>query len=281
MRFTPACFVATIVASFLTSVPLSAVQPSGGETTSTASWAPEQTTPWDYVGSIGQASGIFLGGTGGSYWVLTAAHVGVGSGIFRLGDHDYTAVNGSLVQLEGVFGESLPPDLVLFRVDAGSGAKQDYLDALPLLELGETSLTIGTDVRMIGYGDLNGTTAIKSWGDNSIAGGGYFDVLHAGKTYRSASYYTLDSEGVRAVTGDSGGGAFYWTGTGWALGGVMNAIAADINGEGAGTAVIALSVYADQILAVVPEPGTLAALGALLAFASVLAIRRRPCLGHA
>src|SRR5262249_11495973 len=44
-------------------------------------------TGWDYVGTIVGGSGVFLGNYAGSYWVLTAGHVGAGT--FTLGGMTY------------------------------------------------------------------------------------------------------------------------------------------------------------------------------------------------
>ena len=59
--------------------------------------APGSGAPWNHVGTIGGASGVYLGAFGDGYWVLTAAHVGLGN--ITLNRVTYTAVSGSGVQI--------------------------------------------------------------------------------------------------------------------------------------------------------------------------------------
>lgn len=249
---------------------LPAVQSSGGQTASTTTWAPGETTAWDYVGSIGQPSGVYLGNYGGEHWVLTAGHVG--SGTLLLGGHSYSAIGGSAVAINAVGGSAYEPDLLLFRINPGNAIQQAYLDTLAILELVEAPLAITSQVRLVGHGDGSSSTIIKSWGDNEVSGSANYSIKDT--NYGGLGYYTLDANGVRAVVGDSGGGMFYWTGESWALAGILSA-AGSLGEMGGGTLAVPLYLYADQILAIVPEPATLATLSALLALASVLVARRR------
>lgn len=204
--------------------------------------------------------------------MATAAHVG--NGIFNLGGYSYSAVGGSLVTFSPTGTATYQPDLVLFRINAGAGDSQTYLDSLQRMALTTTGLAAGTDVRLIGHGDGNDSAVIKTWGDNEISGALSF-TIGSNELYGGIGYYTLNANGVAAITGDSGGGMFHLIDEDhWALAGIIVANG-NINGEGPGSAIISLEAYADQILAIIPEPTTLAAISALLAFASVAVARRR------
>jgi len=85
--------------------PARAVIVSGGDgtqnTTSPGS-TPASSQGWSYVGSVNysdgslNASGVYLGEYGGSYWVLTANHVATdGLGSYTLNGTTYGFVTGS------------------------------------------------------------------------------------------------------------------------------------------------------------------------------------------
>lgn len=274
MRVTATFATLALALCFIVPLPVRGVQSSGGPA-STTSWNPGAITAWDYVGSIGQASGVYLGSYGGSHWVITAAHVGSGS--FNLGGYSYSAVGGSLVTFNPTDGGTYQPDLAMFRIDAGAQESQSYLDSLGGLAFETSALAAGTDVRLIGHGDNDSSATIKSWGDNVIAGKVSFTIGEDGH-YGGVGYYTLDANGVAAVVGDSGGGMFYLLDDElWVLGGIMVAVG-DLDEEGHGTVIIGLSTYADQILAAIPEPASLAAISALLVLGSAVVGR---CRKHA
>ena len=73
--------------------------------------------PWANVGSVGGASGVYLGSYGGSYWALTASHV-VGSGsslanlVLNSGTFNFVPGSGVVVRN----GDNSTTDLTLFRV---------------------------------------------------------------------------------------------------------------------------------------------------------------------
>ncbi|HVE16099.1 MAG TPA: hypothetical protein VNB29_05150, partial [Chthoniobacterales bacterium] len=100
---------------------------------------------WDYVGSVNGASGVYLGDYNGSYWVLTAGHVGAGN--FTLNGTTYLLVDGSAVSLTD--GEGGAVDLTLFRIATDPG--------LSTLALSDSTPMAGTSVTMIGYGLNRGT----------------------------------------------------------------------------------------------------------------------------
>lgn len=247
---------------------------------------------WYYVGSVGGASGVYLGETNGAFWVLTAAHVGVGS--FTLNGITYGMVANSAVTLGG------NADLVLFRIDADPG--------LAALDIATATPAIGTPVTMIGYGvgrdaeptrwtlDWNETNAggvyqgykwtgesIKRWGTNTVSGFGSGGSLST-VTFRT----TFNTGTAQATLGDSGGGVFLADGT---LAGLMIAVQT-MAGQPDGTSIFSaligtenrtqiadLSAYRSEILGimnsvVVPEPRTLALVLLGGALGSV-AMRRR------
>lgn len=258
----------------------------------------QNTTPlgagsgWDYVGSVGGASGVYLGETNGAFWVLTAAHVSAGS--FTLNGITYGMVAGSAVTLGG------NADLVLFRIDANPG--------LASLDITASTPAIGTPLTMIGYGvgreaeptrwtqdwhetDSGGAyqgykwsgPSIKRWGTNTVSGFG------SGGSLSTTTFHTTFGMGTaQATLGDSGGGVFLADGT---LAGLVIAVQT-VNGQPAGTSIFSamsgtanrtqiadLSAYRSEILgimnsAVVPEPQTvvLVLLGGVLLS---VAMRRR------
>jgi Trypsin. len=247
---------------------------------------------WDYVGSVGGASGVYLGETNGAFWVLTAVHVGAGS--FTLNGITYGMVAGSAVTLSG------NADLVLFRIDANPG--------LAPLDIASSTPVIGTTLTMIGYGvgreaeptrwtqdwhETNSVGAyqgykwsgpsIKRWGTNTVSGFG------SGGSVLTTTFYTTFGMGTaQATLGDSGGGVFLADGT---LTGLVIAVQG-MNGQPSGTSLFGamsgtanrtqiadLSVYRSEILgimnsAVIPEPQTevLVLVSGVLLF---VAMRRR------
>ena len=81
---------------------------------------------------------------------------------------------------------------------------------------------------------------------------------------------------MQAVAGDSGGGLFYKNGTDWELAGILMAVGTS-SGQPDDTAVYGnlthaadLSRYRDQIVAIIPEPGTV-----LLFAGGLIAVLRR------
>ena len=111
--------------------------------------APGNGAPWDYVGTIGGATGVLLGDYDGGYWVITANHVGLGD--FLLNGVTYTAVGGSGVQIGGA-------DLFVFQISSSP--------LLPNLALSATAPSTGASVTMIGNG-LNRDAPKLFWSVNT------------------------------------------------------------------------------------------------------------------
>jgi len=256
---------------------------------------------WNYVGSVNGASGVYLGNYNGSYWVLTAGHVG--GHPFTLDGVTYQPV-GSDITLTNSDGSSA--DLKLFRVEGDAG-----LDALANLSLSSSTPSSRSTLTLIGYGIPRASTTtswdfnweevssggiytgykwtgsgVKSWGTNSLTG--TTTVTYSNGVNTSAFYTSFRSFSTtaQATTGDSGGGVFT---SGGALAGIM--IAVDpLTGQPDSTSIlnqqhtyiVNISAYRSEILSYlsaspVPEPASLAlaGLGAVAIFARVRLRRAR------
>jgi hypothetical protein len=236
---------------------------------------------WDYVGSVNGASGVYLGNYDGSYWVLTAGHVGAGN--FTLNGTTYSVVDGSSVSLTNDDGAVV--DLTLFRISADPG--------LATLALSDSTPATGTSVTMIGYGLNRGATATrwdtswnesqfgvyrgykwtgasaKRWGKNTVVG-----TATNGTTEYFTTTFLSTNGSAQATVGDSGGGVFITVNGTVELAGSMGLVSS-FSGQPGSTSVYGnqtynadISVYRTQILSIVsavPEPGvSILGLGGLL-----------------
>lgn len=264
----------------------------GGDGTQNTT-APGNGAPWDHVGTLNGATGVFLGNYNGSGWVITASHVGIGD--FTVGGSTYTAAAGSGVQIGGA-------DLFVFRLNTAP--------VLGNLSLSSTAPAIGSTVTMIGSGENRATglttwyvdtdTNPYTWSTSQFAGWdvtatGYFttggrtmrwgtNVIDGSTTFNNTAllYTTFNSVSgeSQGAPGDSGGAVFYQNGSTWELAGVM-AYIDTFSGQPGSTAVVGnqtdfvnLASYRGAILAAIPEPAHVAlALGA--AFAAVAGWHRR------
>jgi hypothetical protein len=256
---------------------------------------------WNYVGSVGGASGVFLGGYDGSYWVLTAGHVGAGT--FTLNDTSYAAVAGSEITLTNDDGSTA--DLKLFRIDGGP----EYVP----LTLASSAPALGASLTMIGNGvgreaaethwnfswiETSSPIAIhegykwsdpraKRWGRNTVSG--YMEVSYSNgvTTETLTTRFQQQSGSAQATSGDSGGGVFLANGT---LAGIMIAVTSpEAAGQPGSTSVYGnltytadVSAYRSQILGIispvaVPEPNVPALL-AMAIFAVVWRLRKAPAV---
>jgi hypothetical protein len=255
--------------------------------------APPDGAPWDHVGTIGGASGVFLGSYGGGDWVITANHVGLGN--FTLNSTTYTAIGGSGVQIGGA-------DLLVFQISSGP--------LLPNLALSASAPGLGASVTMIGNGvnrdatllnwsvntsgnpwiwtslpDATGANAsgyawgsgnALRWGTDQISGATVFN-----NTSLLSTTFDAPTGATQGASGDSGGGVFYNNGSTWELAGVM-AYIGTYNSQPGSTAVfgnttesVDISHYRSAILTAIPEPSTYAALAGLTALGFTVYRRRR------
>lgn len=121
---------------------------------------------WNNVGIVRGSTGIYLG----DRWMLTAAHVGLGSVNFpELGV--FAAESGSGIQITNRPGSGLtkPADLLLFRLVDDPG--------LPPIKIGQSSPALGDEVLVIGnglsrldeptYWDVSQRGAVWTWTETS------------------------------------------------------------------------------------------------------------------
>jgi len=206
---------------------------------------------WDYTGTVlfstgsFNASGVYLGSYGGSYWVLTADHItgtlpvyGVGLGSFNLGSFNY-AFSGSAIRITS--GDLGNADLVVVRISSTDSAATSYLSTLPNLSLATTS-NVGSTVKMIGNGldrapslttyfvdtgttpfvwsttsfpeadaTVNGyaetSTNVKRWGTNTADSTSTADAGFGNTHVVITDFDAVDGQ-AQVALGDSGGGVF-------------------------------------------------------------------------
>ena len=254
--------------------------------------APADDPGWNNVGGISIGTGVYLG----YGWVLTANHIGSGSGI-TLGGVTYTMAPGTGHQLTnaGASGKSTFTDLYMFQL-------QGALPNLPAIRIASSAPANGDTVTMIGRGSIQDanrtfwnvdtsagpvgpwvwteTTAASAnyagyktigggtmrWGTNVIDDNDWvldgYDFFALGTTFDPG----VSNNEAQVVVGDSGGAVFVKQAGEWSLAGIIIAtgVFPDQPG-GAGTAVYYnasyfadLSYYRPQIMALaVPEPAAM------------------------
>jgi hypothetical protein len=250
--------------------------------------APVPDPGWHNIGTIGEQTGVYLGGR----FVLTPHHVGPGN--IRLDGVTYTYVPGTAVQLDN--GDGTYADLILFEIYPAP--------PLPALPIASLAPEVGAPLIMAGNGydrgqaitmDPNGSDPPGPtggfewgpareirWGTNSVLGGLIVEIPGT----RTVAFETIfDQAGstheAQATVGDSGGAAFAFNGSGWELAGTLFAVQLYLNQAAAtsfyGNATFAadLSFYRGQILDVMamPEPSGGFWPGAMVV--ALLARRRR------
>lgn len=307
--------VACAAALCLLTCTASGVIVAGGDGTQNTT-APADDFGLSDIASFNGASGVYLG----NGWIITGYHVvgdatgtGFNLGGVSLDGGSYTADPNSGVRL--LNADRSPADLALFRLTA-------VPPGLAGARIATVSPALGTAVSMAGNG-LNRQPSLTRWNvDNSVepnqwtvtttgrgdAQGYYYGSGNSlrwgtnittafpdgpavelgddghGTTQFFRTQFTSATGSGQAAAGDSGGGVFDRTATGWELSGVMLAIDA-ADGQPSSTAVFGDSTYAGdlasysaQILATVPEPGTF---GFALALLPLFARRRRKCVSRA
>ena len=259
----------------------------GGDGTGNTS-APGADNPWwNYAGSRGSRSAVYLGAYdssvyGSAHWVITAAHVGAGTVTF--GGISYAAVSGSEVRVKNP--DNTDADLLLFRISSGP--------ALPRLVLSASPPPLGASLKLMGngwnrqpdltewdgswgppppavfsgyYWDFSGQ-ALR-WGDNQMEGIETVSDATWGMTQSITTDFDPVTGEAHAAARDSGGGVFYQNGSTWELAGVIGFVSPYV-GQPASTAVVGnltlaadISYYRDFILQTVPEPASWAVSGLL------------------
>jgi Trypsin len=269
--------------------------------------APIDDPGWLNVGD----NGVYLG----NRWVITAAHVGAQTATFpERGTFD--VMPGSPAQLQNPSGSGLSAytDLLMYRLTADPGLPSLAIaistpaqgDTIAFIGDGSTVTTAATETQwdanwnVVSSGGVHSgyksTTNRKLWGTNLVEDDGAV-VVNDGIADVISFFTKFDKSGIngstatgseaQAQSGDSGSAAFDKVGGLWVLAGVTFAVgAADkLQPDPAQNAVYGnetfaadLSQYRDQILATIPEPSSLALVGAVAAFAggrNIGALRRR------
>ncbi len=211
--------------------------------------APPDGAPWDNVGHVNDASGVYVG----DGWVLNPIHVGGGSFTLNTGTYAY---DGLFQQLTNADGSAA--DMVLFHVTP--------TPPNPPIALATSTPPVDTNVDMIGCGEYSGSAqttfgsftgfswsprAAKSWGDNKVSGpttyfnDGHGNVTVFPTTFNSPGPGQTPNE-AQATSGDSGGGVFRKTSAGWQLAGSIVLIS-QASGQPANTSVYGQDTYALDI----------------------------------
>ncbi len=255
--------------------------------------APADDPGWNNVGAIGIGGGVYLG----YGWVLTANHIGSGSGI-NLGGVTYTMAPGTGHRLTnaGAAGKTATTDLYMFQL-------QGALPNLPAIRIASIAPANGDTVTMIGRGSLQpanltfwnvntsagplgpwvwtetdealaneagykttGSQAMR-WGTNVIDDRGWFNVGGVSVLgLRTTFDPGVSSNEAQVVVGDSGGAMFVKQAGAWNLAGIIIAQGVFPDQPGGtstaayfGTSYFAdLSYYRPQIVALaVPEPAAM------------------------
>ncbi len=255
---------------------------------------------WANAGKAGFGSGIYLGrDANGQGFVLTAGHVVSANDVFV--PEGGASVDMTLYKtLKNP--DNSDSDLVLYKLD-----DPDALAHLPMVPITDSLRSVDDQVLMIARGRIRkdpdkedapyewSSTKDQLWGENVAsstgvtfdANGTINDTAGFAVTFNNPDplFPQLVTPGLtheaQAAVQDSGGPTFYYDGSHWALTGLMHAIDSidgDNNPPGSGDAdygertfISDLSLYADQLPTLVPEPSGLALFG----LGSLALLRRR------
>lgn len=243
-------------------------------------------------------SAVYLG----DGWVLTANHVGTGSVTTSNGTTISRDTNVGVIRLQNPLGGNT--DLKMYRLE-----NHPALSGLSALPISSISPLLNDHVVMVGSGVLRGSSQMNvrdgvgppiqgfewldvndneatdltdrglRWGENNVSLVG--EIIDLGQGDVHAFRTTFDQDGLtheaQAADKDSGSAVYLLRNGVWELAGVPLYVSGQ-GGQGDRTAAFGnqsimadLSFYRDQIMAVIPEPGSLVLLGA----GGLMLLRRR------
>jgi hypothetical protein len=251
-------------------------------------WGATSVTGWDYLGSVNNASGVYLG----NGWVMTAGHIGAGDFVIPYGPGagSYKFIGTP----QPVANPAGTADLTLFQIQSPPAALPPLI--LPAsAPIAFSSTKTGTSVAMLGFGGGQGLC----WGLDTVTEINQ-SITPANYSYVSTDFFadhgtvTRGSKSItnnsQVVVGDSGGGDFaYNSSTGkWELIGI-NEVSGSFTGtngnpyygDGTFSGMVQLSTYQSQITGIVDaayDTPTMpvAYLGALAAALFLFAVRSFP-----
>ncbi|MFM8892681.1 MAG: hypothetical protein ACKOTB_13865 [Planctomycetia bacterium] len=269
--------------------------------------APADDPGWASVGVRGDGTGVYLG----DGWVLTTARVGAGSIVLGSGTYAMLAGSGTTLGNASVPGKSATTDLVLYQLASPptglpsltiASTGPSVGDAVTMIGAGrdrgsftqwsvDTQTNPWTWTEVSSGGDAAGYQTLVSramrWGTNTTSAAGVWLDTGFGDTFSTVTTFTASgspSTLAQGVAGDIGGAVFRKNGSTWELSGLM-LTAAGYSGQpdplenaiyGDETWVADLSFYRPQILAIVPEPSSMAILApAIVCLTTALGRRLR------
>ena len=208
--------------------------------------APANDPGFGHIADIKGLAGVYLQ----NGWVLTAYHVG--SGDIELNGVTYPSVPGSFQRVPSSQGHT--PDLALIKLVGDSG--------LPPMSLATQAPPTNAELTLIGNGRSRGTALtwsglggwnyaypfVKRWGTNRIDTPSITlsDTESFTLAFDAPNDPTYTTHEAIATVGDSGGGVFHETGTGWVLAGTMFATS-KLQNQPANTALYTNVTYAADI----------------------------------
>lgn len=207
--------------------------------------------PWSNAGSVGGASGVYLGNFETGSWVLSATHVtGAGAPGITLGGVFYPGVAGSGVQIRNA--DNTTTDLALFRIAStpllpnltlatsrpdsgdvvtmmGNGGVEGTFKRWDVTVVAGTANDVWTETVSVPASDYVGYTVAESigkrWGQAFYVGSGYtFNTSNTGPTSNVVTSFDAANGSTLAVGGDSGGAMFYSIGAQYVLGGIASSL---------------------------------------------------------